>query len=175
MTDGDAIQRVIEGDLDAFSILLERHHASCLRYARRLLGNAETAEEVVQDSFVRAFQGLRRYDHRDRFRAWLFRILVNRCRTRATQERNRNKNLAPGVPVDLVTGPDLPGDRMEEIDLALGKLAPESREAFLLKYVEEMSYEEAAAVTGDSISALKMRVLRARTRLKELLGDEHGL
>jgi RNA polymerase sigma-70 factor, ECF subfamily len=176
MTDGDAIQRVVEGDLDAFSFLLERHHASCLRYARRLLGNAETAEEVVQDSFLRAFRGLARYDHRDRFRAWLFRILVNRCRTRAAQERHRDAAIAWNIPVESLKRDAPFPERQRCIDRALQELPSEYREAFLLKYVEELSYEEMAAATGDSIPALKMRVLRARTRLKQLLddGDVHG-
>ncbi|HEX8905479.1 MAG TPA: sigma factor, partial [Longimicrobiaceae bacterium] len=74
--------RARDGDDAAFAALVDRYYDGCLRYAVRMLGSRADAEEAVQDAFVRAHRSLVRYDHRDRFRAWLLGILVNRCRTR---------------------------------------------------------------------------------------------
>jgi RNA polymerase sigma-70 factor (ECF subfamily) len=174
MTDGDAIQRVTGGDVGAFSVLLERHHTSCLRYARRLLGNSETAEEVVQDTFLRAYRGLKSYDHRDQFRSWLFRILINRCRTAAAREKRHTTLIVSGPFVERRYGESPAPERRRQIDAALQELRRDQREAFLLKYVEDLSYEEMSHVTGVSIPALKMRVSRARDELKQILGPRHG-
>jgi RNA polymerase sigma-70 factor (ECF subfamily) len=175
MTDGDAIRRVNQGDVEAFSVLLGRYHPACFRYAVRHLGCPETAEEVVQDTFLRAFRGLARYDHRDRFQSWLFSILVNRCRTAAVREGRRNSRLSHVDSADLEgrASPDRI-DRRVEIDAAIGRLAEDQREAFLLKYVEGLSYEEISKITGDSVSALKMRVMRARQELQHDLGAMYG-
>jgi len=146
------------GDGAAFETLVHRHYGDCLRYAMRLLGARHDAEEVVQDTFVRAHRSLPRYENRDRFRAWLFRILVNRCRSAATAAARRQ---APS--------PD--AERLARIQAALRQLPVRQREAFLLKHVEDLSYEEMAALSGQRVSTLKMRVKRARERLQLLLKD----
>ena len=172
MSDGDAVRRVTEGDVESFEVLVERYHAGCLRYAARMLGSPEDAEEAVQDAFVRAYRGLGGYDHRDRFRAWLFRILVNRCRTRAVRMKRVRAPLVPLSELGERPAPDRgPGDPLERrrIHEALAELPPDQREAFLLKYVEDMSYEEMAEATGDGVSALKMRVMRARDAMRRRL------
>jgi len=100
MNDIEAIQAVIGGDKEAFSWLVDRYYARSLRFAVRMLQSQEDGEETVQDAFVRAYQTLDKYEHRDRFEAWLFKILVNRCRTR-TAARNRgmrNEPLAEETP-----------------------------------------------------------------------------
>jgi RNA polymerase sigma-70 factor (ECF subfamily) len=172
MSDGDAVRRVTEGDPQAFAVLVERYHAGCLRYAVRMLGTREDAEEAVQDAFLRAYRGLGRYDHRDRFRAWLFRILVNRCRTRAVRMKRTGSPLISLDELAERPAPQRgPGDPLERrrIHEALLALPPDQREAFLLKHVEEMSYEEMAEATGDGVSALKMRVKRARDAMQRRL------
>src|SRR5262245_6854783 len=81
MTDADLVARAIAGDAEAFAVLVTRHHAACLRYAAHALGDPTEAEDVVQETLLRAHRSLGRYEERQQFRAWLFRILVNRCRT----------------------------------------------------------------------------------------------
>jgi len=176
ISDGDAVRRVTEGDPAAFTVLVERYHAGCLRYAVRMLGTREDAEEAVQDAFVRAYRGLGRYDHRQRFGAWLFRILVNRCRTRAARMKRIATPLLPLEKLADVPEPERdPGDPLQRrrIHEAVLDLPPDQREAFLLKYVEDMSYEAMAEATGDGISALKMRVKRARDALRRRLDHVH--
>jgi RNA polymerase sigma-70 factor, ECF subfamily len=175
--------RAARGDVDAYELLVRHHHASCLRYAARMLGDDADAEDAVQDTFMRAFLAISRYDDRQPFRAWLFRILVNRCRTLALQRTRRTRRF-PHDQLALVTAaaPDAPvadhsdrAQRDEVIRRAVDELDPLLREAFLLKYVEEMDYHEMSAALGAGVSALKMRVKRAcdalRPKLREIYHD----
>ena len=92
-SDADLVRRARDGDPAAFEALVDRHYPDCLRYAFRMLGDRADAEEAVQDAFVRAHRSLGRYHERDQFRAWLLRILSNRCRSRAAALRRRLRNL----------------------------------------------------------------------------------
>ncbi len=166
------ITRILDGYVEAYAPLVDKYYAQCIRFANRMLGNREEAEEAVQDTFVRAYRSLDRYDHRGHFRAWLFSILVNRCRTRAAKvSRHQQLFVSSSDMLELCHPASLPDDPLQKRDLqiALLKLKPEYREVFLLKYVEELSYAEIEQITGDGVSALKMRVKRARDQLKQIL------
>ena len=170
-SDADLVQRVRQGDLDAYGLLMTRYRLRFGRYAFHLLGNESDAEEALQDAFTLAYRALDRCRQPERFAAWLFRILVNRCRTLATRRGRDEARRAPLELADAV-GVAHPAERAmhrEEIHRGLARLVPEQREAFLLKYVEELSYEEMAELTGAGQSALKMRVKRACERLREIL------
>ena len=175
MTDAALVQRVLDGDVGAYATLLDRHAPACLRYATRMLGNREDAEDAAQETFVRAYAALARYEARTAFRTWLFAILINRCRTAALHRSRREKRVATdedAVARATVRDPTVAADLREEIERAIDLLDPEHREAFLLKHVEELSYDEISAITGVGVSALKMRVSRACARLRDLLGGE---
>ncbi len=168
--DADLIVAVVGGDVDAFATLVQRYRDLCFRFALRILGNRDDAEDALQDAFVRAFRGLAGCRERDRFGAWLYSIVVNECRTRATRGARYDRRLVDGAAFDLADpATERDSGVSEEIAYALAQLVPEQREAFLLKYLEEMSYEEMAEITGVGVSALKMRVKRSCERLRELL------
>jgi RNA polymerase sigma-70 factor (ECF subfamily) len=175
--DAGLAARAARGDVDAYDLLVRHHHAACLRYASRMLRDDTDAEDAVQDTFMRAFLAIARYDVRQPFRAWLFRILVNRCRTVALQRSRRTRRF-PNDPIAIVnaTAPDVDeSEHYEEVRRAVDALEPLLREAFLLKYVEGMEYHEMTSVLGAGVSALKMRVKRAcdalRPRLQEIYND----
>jgi RNA polymerase sigma-70 factor, ECF subfamily len=178
MTDAELVVRVVAGDAEAFTDLIARHHSACLRYAAHVLGDRMEAEDVVQETLIRAYRSLGRYQERQQFRPWLFRILVNRCRTAAVRQRTQRLRTAGAFDPDSFTA----RDGSESIELrtrlerAVAGLDGPHREAFLLKLGEGLEYEEIARITGASVSALKMRVKRARdlvqSRWKELDGDE---
>ena len=175
-TDGDLARKAAAGDLLAFETLVERYYADCLRFAVHFLGEPADAEEVVQDTFVRAYKALARYHDRQRFRAWLFSILANRCRTRSAgvQRRRRVLEKYSVEPTASATRPDVepgPDEILRRIHAALDELPVSQREAFLLHSVEGVGYEDMSAITGAGVSALKMRVKRAREQLAELLRD----
>ena len=177
MTDAALIGRILDGDVELYAVLVARYRDRYARFAVHMLGNREDAEEALQDSFVRAFRSLHRCEDRERFGAWLFRILVNRCRT-AGARRGRNERTFVSGEGGLLDGVvQHTADRAawrEEIGRALARLDADQREAFLLKHVEELSYEEMAGLTGAGISALKMRVKRACDRLREQLQEVYS-
>jgi RNA polymerase sigma-70 factor (ECF subfamily) len=171
------VDRVLRGDVDAYAILVERYRSRYARYAFHMLGNREDAEEALQDAFTRAYRSLSRCEDPERFGAWLFRILVNRCRTMGARRGRRARTFVADEAAILDAAQDHPADRTawrEEIDRALQQIRPEQREAFLLKYVEELGYDEMSRLTGVGVSALKMRVMRACDRLRELLSEVHS-
>jgi RNA polymerase sigma-70 factor (ECF subfamily) len=169
MTDAAVVRRVLDGETDAFAILVDRYYDRYARYAVHMVGNREDAEEALQDAFLRAFRSLERYEERERFGGWLFRIVMNQCRTAAARARKREL-VFPDWEIEGVD--EHPAERRalrEELGRALAQLRPDQREAVLLKYTEDFSYEEMAMITGTGVSALKMRVKRACDRLRELL------
>jgi RNA polymerase sigma-70 factor (ECF subfamily) len=175
MTDADLVRRVLEGDTDGFTSLVDRYAAACMRIAMRMLGNREDAEDATQETFVRAYRSLGRYQERDNFRTWLFQILVNRCRTAIGREQRRRQFVLPDDgEIDNVPAAASEGwiDLRDELRFALAGLPPEQREAFLLKHLEMLSYEEMAVITGVRVPALKMRVKRACDRLQRLLKED---
>src|SRR5919112_2416025 len=176
MTDGVLVHAALAGDDRAFTTLVDRHAPACLRFARRMLGELADAEDAAQETFLRAFNALRSYDDATPFRTWLFAILVNRCRTSLLRRSRRERRV---VRAETEVQCAASGDEArafefrDEIAWALAALPEEQREAFLLKHVEDLSYDEMVVVTGAGASALRMRVKRACGRLQLLL-DERG-
>jgi RNA polymerase sigma-70 factor (ECF subfamily) len=179
-TESDAalVRRVLGGDTGAYAGLVARYRDRLGRYAVRMLGNAADAEEAVQDAFVRGYRSLVRCVPPERFGAWLFAILVNRCRTIGAQRARRERTVGlEEAAVERASVGHTAADTAwrDAIAWALAQLTTEQREAFVLKYVEELSYEEMSELTGAGVSALKMRVARAREELRHLLSEElHG-
>lgn len=162
------------GDAAAFEQLVHRYYPVCLRFAARQLGVREDAEEAVQDAFLRAQSALVRCQDPVHFRAWLFAILVNRCRTQLKRSRRRKLLLAHWWEKEPRVEQVEPSEFTEldpRLSRALAELSPALREALLLKHVEQMTYEEIQTVTGVSVSALKMRVKRAAGLLAARLED----
>src|SRR3954462_7391805 len=176
-SDAALVTRVLHGDVNAYGALVSRYRDRYARYAVHMLGNREDAEEALQDAFTRAYRSLARCEDPERFGAWLFRILVNRCRTLGARRGRRAKTFVSDDAALLGASHEHPAEQTawrEEIDRALQRLRPEQREAFLLKYVEDMGYDEMSVLTGVGVSALKMRVMRACDRLRELLSEVHS-
>ena len=171
-SDAVLVRRVLDGDADAYAGLVARYRDRLARYAVRMLGNHADAEEALQDAFVRGYRSLRRCTEPDRFGAWLFAILVNRCRTAGARRARRERTVVPDERLMHRATVQDAAERhamWETINWALAQVPTANREAFLLKHVEELSYEEMQEITGLTVPALKMRVLRARERLQELL------
>jgi RNA polymerase sigma-70 factor (ECF subfamily) len=168
--DAADVRRVLDGDVDAYTRLVNRYYDRCARFAVRMLGNRDDAEDALQATFLRAYRALGKYQERDRFSAWLYRILMNQCRSVAARRAHRDRVFVREEGL-LLNAPDQrpnwSGEDEEFVQRVLNELEPLLREAFLLKYVEELSYEEMSAQTGVGISALKMRVKRACERLRE--------
>lgn len=164
---------VLAGDVNQYGHLVRRYQDTYRRFAARVLGSADDADDALQLAFVRAFRALSQCKDPSRFAGWLYRIVVNECRTfgarRARRARRmvRDEAALETAPADSMAESE--GTELQEIHRALDRLDPDHREAFVLKHVEQLSYMEISELTGVGESALKMRVKRACDRLRELL------
>lgn len=160
------------GDRAAFAELVERYYPRALRFASQMLGDPLDAEEAVQDAWVRVHGALPRFADGAPFEPWFFRILANRCRT-SSGKRARYAALvvADDTSPEPVAPPVSDTGWHEEVARALAMLPAEQREAFLLRHVEDLSYEEIADATGIGLSAARMRVKRACDALRTLLTE----
>jgi RNA polymerase sigma-70 factor, ECF subfamily len=173
VSDRIIIQRVLSGDVEAYARLVDRHYDRCSRIAVRILGNREDAEEAIQDAFLCMFLMLGGSEDRERFSAWLARILVNQCRTILARTRRREAvfiDVEPGELHLAAPGPS-PDGPWPDLEHALAALPAEQREALVLKYADDLTYEEMSRITGAGESALKMRVQRAFAKLRALLQE----
>lgn len=172
--DAEVIARVLEGDKQQFEHLVERYQQALYRHAVSIVLDHDVAADMVQDAFVRAYLNLRECRDPSRFRGWLFRTLRNRCLDHLKEANQRNVRLdeVAEPPVDEAEGPGALAERRElrtGIRRALSELPPALREAFVLHYVDGMPYEAMAELLDASVSALKMRALRAREALSSAL------
>lgn len=177
-SDADVVARVIDGDKQQFEHLVRRYQHVLYRHAVSIVLDHDTAADMVQDAFVRAYLNLRECRDTSRFRAWLFRTLRNRCfdHLKAASRRNVSLDEIEPIPLDEADGPAALAERSEvrtAIRRALATLPPVLREAFVMHYVDGMSYETMGELLGASISAIKMRALRAREALSSALGQQH--
>jgi RNA polymerase sigma factor (sigma-70 family) len=174
--DASVIERVLAGDINKFGELVHRHQAVLYRHAVAMVLDHDVAADMVQDAFVRAYTNLRQCRDRDRFRAWLFQTLRNRCLDYLKDARRKNIRLDDAEPIlDRAEGPADIVERKRlraRITDALAELPEAQREAFVMHYVEEMPYEAMAELLDAKVSALKMRVMRAREALS---GSLRGL
>ena len=172
-TDGDIVRAVLAGDRERYAQLVERYRDRYARYATRMLGSLDAAEDAVQDAFVRAFDQLAQCKEPDKFVGWFFLILRNRCF--AERRRNRNSaslDAANGVAAaDRSDGGAENAESRRALQRALLELTPDQREVFVLKHVEGLSYSEIAERLSTSVPSLKMRMHRAYDSLREQLRD----
>src|SRR3954465_7759169 len=132
--DAADVQRVLAGDVDAYAALVNRYYDRCARFAIRMLGNRDDAEDALQATFLRAYRSLNRYQERDRFSAWLYRILVNQCRSIAARRAHRERVFVREEAL-LLNAPDRSttswsGEDEEFVQRVLSELDPLLREAF---------------------------------------------
>jgi RNA polymerase sigma-70 factor, ECF subfamily len=181
-SDGALVAAAKLGESQAFEELVFRHKQKVLAMAQRITNNREDAEDVVQESFHKAFLHLRDFQEKSRFATWLTRIAMNEAfillrRRRAVFE------VLPGSPdddvkssseafVDQSPNPEESCWRRERTDLltkAINRLGPKIRSTILLRDIEERSVEETAQILGTSITAVKARVFQGRRKLRGTL------
>lgn len=172
-SDGVVVRAVLTGDVEQYAVLVRRYRDRYARYASRMLGSADAAEDAVQDAFIRAYDQLGQCRDPDNFAGWFFLILRNRC----FAERRRHRRIDGLELADGLAAPDTTpaaverDEQIRSLEQALLQLTPEQREVFVLKHVEELSYDEISTRVGTGVAALKMRMHRAYDRLRELLKE----
>jgi len=186
--DGTWVQRYLEGDIGAFDELVRRHSSSVFTFILRRVPDRSSAEDILQDVFIRMLTHLHEYRHRERMRAWLIRIAHNRIVDKARQDRAAHLvSTEMRHPAAEDTGPTL-GDRLaapaqqqpeqlaEQRELAaaaqsaLGQLAPAQRDVFLMRQAG-LSFKEIARIQGCSINTALGRMHDAVHALRRRLGN----
>jgi RNA polymerase sigma factor (sigma-70 family) len=173
LSDTELITRVlVRDDRRAFSELVARHQSAVRGLLRRLTGgDVAQADDLAQETFLRAYRGLRGYRGGAKFSSWLYRIACN-----VFFSRDRGSREAPPEPLALEEGSpemSLPDALLERYDLerALAALKPRERAALVLTYANELTHEEAAVVLDCPLGTLKTHVARAKEKLRRRLEE----
>jgi RNA polymerase sigma-70 factor (ECF subfamily) len=170
------IEQILAGNSYSFSNIVDRHKNKAYNLAFRICGNHEVAEELAQDSFLKAYRSLRSFKMRSSFATWLYRIVYN---TAISHVRIKKKGVLSleDFPVDAT---DFMGNNTSEeeaekeyrsslVNFVLQKINEEERGLISLYYYEEMSTEEISEVTGISKSNVKVKLFRARQKMLEII------
>ena len=163
------IQRCLLGQPLAMEQLVHRYHKLVFALCYRMVGNAHDAEDLTQETFVRVFRHLHRWDSQRAFRPWLLAIAANRCRSFLGQRRHQVEFQPGEVEAPLRKPAGEENDLREEVELGLHQLRAEHRQAFLLFYEQELSYAEIAEVMQCPVGTVKTWIHRARQELIRFL------
>jgi RNA polymerase sigma-70 factor, ECF subfamily len=188
LADQAVIDRARSGDSDAFRVLVERHSRALFRLSFRMTGNESDAEDVVQETFLRAYRQLGKFDGRANFGTWLYRIAAN-CALDLVRARSRRgeKIWEPGAapagaregaidPLSTSAAKDPGPERLamssqvrERVAEAMDELSPAERTAFVLRHFEGMRIEDVSRALGCQTGAAKHSVFRAVQKLRRAL------
>ena len=169
-SDRDLIQDFVSGDRAAFDELVIRHRNRVYATAYRMVGHAEIAEDIAQETFIRAFKGLRSFRRRASFSTWLYRITMNVC----YDEFRRRKREAEQNPEAGVAHAEPPAERMEReerrmwLERHVETLPFKQRSALVLRVFEELPFKEIGRALGCSTSSAKVNYRHAILKLKDI-------
>lgn len=179
-SDAQLVARSLNQDHEAFGLLIDRHATTIVNLAYRMVGNRAEAEDLAQETFLAAFKALSTFRADAKFSTWLYRIASNKCKDWLRVKR-------PGqglqdVDVDEVLDGHVAEERTPEhllsqqqvaleLEQAIQRLPPLYREAFVLKHIEGLSYEEMQEILGVNGDTLKMRVYKGRVQLSRELAE----
>lgn len=173
--EAELVTRSRRGDRHAFSLLVEAHTAAVYAFLRRRMDSDDQAADLTQECFLRAWRSIAGFRGDCAFRTWLYRIAL---RLLASERQSRSRRPLPG-PLGEIDPPDLtlpdPGERLEveaertDVEAALAALPPDDRELIRLLYADGLSYVQISQLLELPVGTVKVRLHRARQRLKEHL------
>ena len=185
-SEAEIVAKVLNGERQAYALLVEEYKTPVYSLAYRMTGNSQDAEDLAQETFLRSFNQLFRYDTKRSFFTWLYTISLNIIRNHLRKNSNRRRN-------DFRQGEKISGtgefddkrftsqesqvidegrkEREEKLESCLQKLSPELRELMILRFYQELPFEAIAEITGLSLSAIKMRVYRGLEKLRKYIEE----
>jgi RNA polymerase sigma-70 factor (ECF subfamily) len=173
--DKELLVKIRDGDKTAFTLLYTKYKHRLFAYCYRLIPNQQNAEDVVQTTFIKAFESLGSLDKPELFYYWLFSIARNEVYAFLRHKRSNGVTRSIGeeqpiwddeTPLDIV----LKEETVDLVQRLLGQLKIEYRETLILRQYEKLSYAEIAAITGDTVSSVESRLFKARKALAKKLG-----
>lgn len=168
------LTRSQKGDVDAFSSLLEMYQRPVYNLCYRMLGDPNDAEDAAQETFIRAFNGMKRYDNQRPFSTWLLSIAAHYCIDQIRRRRYTVlsfEDLPQLDPPDLGPGPEtsfVMSEDQKRVQAVLACLNPQDRAAVVMRYWYDFSYEEISEALSLTVSAVKSRLHRSRRELAQL-------
>lgn len=174
-TDAEIVARVLKGDKQSYALLVDAYKGPVFNLAYRMTGSYSDADDLTQETFIRAFQKLHQFQPDKKFFTWLYTIGVNLIRNHLKEKARDVSRLAASHTVsepqaqESREGGTLSEDRMIKLSKIMQELPVDLREAIILKFHQDLTFEEVAAVTGDSLSAVKMRVYRGLEKIKQMM------
>ena len=179
-SDAALVTRAREGDQDAFRLLVERHSVRLFQLAFRMTGNEQDAEDLVQETFLRAYKQLNRFQSRAGLGTWLYRIAANcsldllRRRKRRGEQETVEFDSEEALPATLSDAPApdqqvYHGEVRQKVESVMRELTPMERTAFVLRHFEGLSIEEIGSALGVGPGATKQSIFRAVQKMRRAL------
>jgi RNA polymerase sigma-70 factor, ECF subfamily len=186
VNDDDAIRETLEGNPEAFGLLIQKYKNSLYDMACRILGNAQEAEDVLQDALLEAYRHLDGFRHKSRFSTWLYSIVLNRVRNRIRHNKtirwySLDANVGNDEDATPLQTPDkgpsiikLTGDKLavEAVEKAVQTLNVDYRTIFILHYIQNLPLQEVAERLGRPVGTVKVYLHRARKILYKRLAPK---
>jgi len=163
---------VARGDLSAFGQLVSRHQTSAWNAAYRFLGNTADAEDIAQEAFLRILDSADRYQPTASLRTYLYRIVTRLCFDLSRRNRRRRHQPLPDLAANCPSpeGVFILDERAAAVRQALDSLPPAQKMAVILRYYEDLSYREIAAILKTTVKGVERLLARARATLEDRLG-----
>ncbi len=184
-SDAELVRRARAGEERAYTLLMRRHKEALYRFARRYTGDSDEAYEIVQLTFISAWQALARFETGRAFDTWLRAIALNKCRDKARRAKVRGYFFGPRVHRDEAAADPaapLPGpenmaadrDELRAVETAIARLPDGLKAPLILTAIEGLSMAEAGQILGMTPKAVENRIYRARKALADVLGRDPG-
>jgi RNA polymerase sigma-70 factor (ECF subfamily) len=172
LSDSQLVQRARQGDMQAYTHLIERHQQFVYNLALRCLSLPADAEDISQEAFLRAWQALPHFQQKSSFRTWLYRIVVNLCYNRAPQLKRQLAECDEHELLEQHATPDDVGQAVEEAELRgwlqrqLELLSAHEKLLLSLRYQQELDYQEIAEIIQMPLGTVKVHLFRVKQKLK---------
>jgi len=177
-TETEIIARILNGDRQAYALLVDDYKVLIYNLAFRMTGNCQDADDLTQEAFIKAYNNLWRFDRQRKFFSWLYTISLNCIRNHLKKNKSgrvfeqaennqsaENEGQSPEAQI-------IAAQESGRINSAMSALDSELRALLIMKYAQNLSFEEIADITEKSLSAVKMRIYRGLERLKGLMTED---
>jgi RNA polymerase sigma factor (sigma-70 family) len=178
----DLIERIKEGDTSNFRMLVDEYKNVSFSLACSILKNEQDAEDALQESFIKAFKGLKSFSFKSSFSTWLYKIVVNTCRTKYISQKRHSQLIENDLSLNVeIAGDDTPfnkitsNERKYIVNRVLDQLKEEESLLLRLFYLAELNIAEIKQITGYKDSKIKVTLFRARKSFQQTLEKMYGI